>query len=259
MISNYGEDAGTVASSSVFSTLRRRQSIRRFSSKPIPDALLYEVLDLANRAPSGYNLQPWHFVVVLDHEIKRLLHHIAMDQVQVAEAPVVVAFVADPSAWGKPYRNILDEGIRAGVLTETQAKVKERLVASCFRHGPLGITGVLKRILLPFQRLKQPTPDTVTSKAEAETYVCSQTMFAVSSFIIAAESAGLSTCPIDQFDEPRLKNLLAIPKQMCVPAIVACGYMVEGDVTPYSVRAPLDEKTSLDIFKNTLSKKQRKA
>ena len=41
-----------------------RRSIRGFKPDPVPRALIEEVLDLATRAPSSLNTQPWHFYVV---------------------------------------------------------------------------------------------------------------------------------------------------------------------------------------------------
>ena len=44
--------------------IRGRRSIRGYKSDPVPMELLREVIDLANRAPSSMNTQPWHFHVL---------------------------------------------------------------------------------------------------------------------------------------------------------------------------------------------------
>ena len=49
-----------------------RRSIRRFSSQPVPDSALAELLEAATRAPSNGNRQPWRFVVATG-ELKRTL------------------------------------------------------------------------------------------------------------------------------------------------------------------------------------------
>ena len=49
----------------------RRRSIRQFSDRPIPDAVIDACLRAATSAPSGANQQPWHFVVVTDPATKR--------------------------------------------------------------------------------------------------------------------------------------------------------------------------------------------
>ena len=55
---------------SVTEAVFRRQSIRSFLKKPIPDRLLKSLLNKASRAPSGGNLQPW-FIYVLNGNTMR--------------------------------------------------------------------------------------------------------------------------------------------------------------------------------------------
>ncbi len=51
--------------------LHRRRTIRDFSARALPAGLIEHCLNAALSAPSGANMQPWHFVVVTDPEIKR--------------------------------------------------------------------------------------------------------------------------------------------------------------------------------------------
>ncbi len=50
--------------------MRRRRSVRHFSERPVPRAVLEACLEAAGTAPNGANMQPWHFVVVSDPEAK---------------------------------------------------------------------------------------------------------------------------------------------------------------------------------------------
>lgn len=50
--------------------LRRRRTVRDFSSRPVPREVIESCLRAAGSAPNGANLQPWHFVVVGDPELK---------------------------------------------------------------------------------------------------------------------------------------------------------------------------------------------
>lgn len=70
--------------------LRSRRSIRRFRLEPISDKLLWEILELANAAPSAGNLQARDFIVVRNGNIKERLATAAYDQRFVREAPVVI-------------------------------------------------------------------------------------------------------------------------------------------------------------------------
>jgi nitroreductase len=51
--------------------MQRRRTIREFSDRPVPRELIETCLRTAGTAPSGANLQPWHFVAVNDLAIKR--------------------------------------------------------------------------------------------------------------------------------------------------------------------------------------------
>ena len=51
-------------------TLRSTPAIRRFTSEPIEDETIAEILDVARFAPSGGNRQGWHVIVLKDPEIR---------------------------------------------------------------------------------------------------------------------------------------------------------------------------------------------
>ena len=52
--------------------IRQRRSIRGYLNKPVPKALIREVLELAMRAPTSYNTQPWNFYVVTGEVLERI-------------------------------------------------------------------------------------------------------------------------------------------------------------------------------------------
>ena len=51
--------------------IRRRRTVRDFSPRPVPRDIVEQALLAAGTAPSGANMQPWHFVVVSDPAVKR--------------------------------------------------------------------------------------------------------------------------------------------------------------------------------------------
>jgi nitroreductase len=51
--------------------MQRRRTTRHFSDRPVPRSVIESCLETAGTAPSGAHLQPWHFVVVSDSEVKR--------------------------------------------------------------------------------------------------------------------------------------------------------------------------------------------
>ncbi len=57
--------------------LATRRSVRSFAPDPVPIDLLEEAIRVAAGAPSGANLQPWHFVVVSDPATRRRIREAA--------------------------------------------------------------------------------------------------------------------------------------------------------------------------------------
>lgn len=51
--------------------MQRRRTVREFSAAAVPDSVIENCLKAAGTAPSGANLQPWHFAVVRNPEIKQ--------------------------------------------------------------------------------------------------------------------------------------------------------------------------------------------
>jgi iodotyrosine deiodinase len=51
--------------------MRRRRSVRDFSDRSVPADVIADCVRTAGTAPSGANLQPWHFVVVSAPDVKR--------------------------------------------------------------------------------------------------------------------------------------------------------------------------------------------
>lgn len=59
--------------------LRTTGSIREFTSEPVPDQVIFELLDIARFAPSGGNRQAWHVIVVKDNEKRRKIRDCYLD------------------------------------------------------------------------------------------------------------------------------------------------------------------------------------
>jgi nitroreductase len=55
----------------LFEALYSTRALRRFKPDPVPDEVLFQVIDAAIRAPAGGNQQLWHFLVVRDDALRR--------------------------------------------------------------------------------------------------------------------------------------------------------------------------------------------
>ena len=65
---------------SFYEQMRRRRTVRQFSDRPVDRKIIEQCVLAAATAPSGANLQPWHFVVVSDPSVKRQIRIAAEEE-----------------------------------------------------------------------------------------------------------------------------------------------------------------------------------
>ena len=82
----------------VFQCIRTRRTVRDFKPDPVPDDVLYRILQAARWAPSSSNSQPWNFVVVTEPATIARLAEVATQGPFLAQAPLVIAIVMLPDA-----------------------------------------------------------------------------------------------------------------------------------------------------------------
>jgi nitroreductase len=64
---------------SFFEVLYTTRALRRLKPDPVPDELLFQLIDAAIRAPSGQNAQDWRFIVVTDPALKMKMQASAIE------------------------------------------------------------------------------------------------------------------------------------------------------------------------------------
>ncbi len=69
--------------------------MRVFLQKSNSDETIKKLIEAARWAPSAGNIQPWMFLVIRKRKLKILLAEAALNQMFVAEAPVVIVLCTD--------------------------------------------------------------------------------------------------------------------------------------------------------------------
>lgn len=82
------------------SALRTTGAVRRFTTEPVPDAAVHQILDDARFAPSGGNRQPWRVAVVKDPTIRQRLAALMQ--------PVWDSYIARGQLGITPYNSVDD-------------------------------------------------------------------------------------------------------------------------------------------------------
>jgi nitroreductase len=168
-----------------------RRSVRSYLDVPVSDEEIRTILELTGRAPSAFNLQPWRFIVVRDQPTKDALRAAAHGQKQLGEAPVVIAMYADMD----DTMAHLDEVVHPDLPADRRASTLAML------RGTFG---------------------GMTPEARA-TWANAQANIALGYLLLIARSEGLDTSPMLGFDAGRVKQILNIPEQATITALVSLG------------------------------------
>lgn len=183
-------------------SIEQRRAARAFKSDPIPEAILGEILRLGVRSPSGYNLQPWRFVVVREQENKEKLKACAFNQRQVGEAPVVLICCGDRRVGNSEYiESVIQMGMETGGVNEQFADVMRQQIPALFEYHPC------------FENV--------------EAWTNRHTMLAVAHIMIVAKSYGVDSCPMEGFVTAQVKEAFQIPAEVDVCCILPMGYAEE--------------------------------
>jgi nitroreductase len=194
-----------------------RRATQHFKPDPVPAEYLEAILSFAAQAPSGYNLQPWRFIVVRDAENRHRLQKAAMNQSKVSEAPVVIIAFAVKGEWKSRMDVIFEEGARRGA-------------------GDAVIVEMQKEAATKFLDALPPA-----------VWLNRHTMIALTTMMLVAEAYGLDTAPMEGFDADAVKREFSLPLESEVIALLAIGFG-KGPDKLYGGRLALKEIVSTEHF-----------
>ena len=243
MTSFSAEDLSPTASPQALRALiESRRSVRRFLPDPVPDEVIRDCLELAVLAPNSCNLQPWSFQVIRDPALLARLHPVCMSQ-NAARAPLIIAVLARPDTWKQACSNIVEywpEPEVPGRIRSFYAKT----APFQYNQGPLGLFGLLKRQLVSLAALRKPLMRKPNSKADMRIWAVKSTALAAENLMLAFQSHGYASCPMEGFDEVRLRQVLDIPRQAIPIMLLAVGRQGEKAVYNPRLRFPLEQHVS---------------
>jgi len=182
--------------------IKQRRAARAFKPDPIPEAILQAILQMGLRSPSGFNLQPWRFIVVRTPENKQKLKACAFNQRQVGEAPVVLICCGDRRATEMAnIESVIELGKSVGAMPDAFAEYMRSSISSFVANPPC------------FESM--------------EAWTNRHTMLAVAHIMIVAKSFGVDSCPMEGFVTSQVKEVFQIPEEVDVCCLLPLGYADE--------------------------------
>ena len=146
------EDSGTAA---VDRAITSRRSVRHFRDVSVPRAVLTEILDVAARAPSGNNVQPWSVHVLMGGARRRISDAILAEFTDPGRARGHEAeYQFYPSEWIAPYKDRrkkvgLDMYSLLGIAKGNVVRMQEQLGKNYdFFGAPVGLIFTIDRSMV---------------------------------------------------------------------------------------------------------------
>ncbi|AVO54241.1 nitroreductase family protein [Ectopseudomonas mendocina] len=236
------ETPNTASPPALRALIESRRAVRRFTSEPVPDEVIRDCLELAVLAPNSCNLQPWSFQVVRDPALLARLHPVCMSQ-NAARAPVIIAVLARPDTWRQACQNIIEYWPEAEVPARIR-RFYSKTAPFQYNQGPLGLFGLFKRQLVRLVGLRKALMRTPNSRADMRLWAVKSTALAAQNLMLAFQSHGYATCPMEGFDEVRLRRVLDIPRQAMPIMLLAVGRQGEKGVYNPRLRFPLEQQVT---------------
>lgn len=188
-------------------TIKKRRSIRSYQKKPIPRKIIMELLELANLAPTAYNLQNRFFIVVQDRKTIKEIYEASFRQNHVLEASAVIVCSFVKRAYKvKEFLRKKKWGTDLYGAIEENYKGNEKFIRNWRRW----------KSLWPIQ----------------------DNDAAITTLLLAATNKGVAACWIGLFDSEKIKEILKISKNCEVTSLVTLGY--QKNPPPPQIRKPIE-------------------
>ncbi|MGV0998831.1 MAG: nitroreductase family protein [Fluviibacter sp.] len=170
--------------------IRQRRAVKHFDPNHRLTADEINLLvDVAAQAPSSFNIQHWRIVNVTDTELRTQLREAAFDQAQVTDASLLFVVCTDIKAWEK------DPG-------------------RYWVHAPKEAQDILVPWINPFYSGKDQLQ---RDEAMRSVGIILQTL------MLVAKTMGYDSCPMIGFDIEKVGQLVNLPKDYAVGAMLAIG------------------------------------
>ena len=177
--------------------IRDRRATPSFDGTPIPPEDLRRIIDAGLAAPSGYNMQPWRFVVVQSPEGKRRLRGASYNQAKVEEASAVIVACGDADGWRRDLDLMLQQGREGGMPEGYAAQART------------SVTNYL----------------TSFSSDEMHGWLNKMVMIAFTQMMLMAEVMGYDTAPMEGFEQAKVHEVLRLPMSFWVVALLGIGHL----------------------------------
>jgi nitroreductase len=202
-----------------FEAVQKRRSIRKYTTRSVPREVMERALDAALLAPNSSNLQTWGFYWVRSAEKKESLIQACLSQGAARTAQELVVVTAESSRWKRNRRELV-RLLREAKAPAFMFPYYEKLIP--FVYGFQWLSP-LKWFLFNAVGLFRPMSRRPWSYRDLSEVSIKSAALASENFMLAITAQGFDTCPMEGFDEFRVKRILGLGLGGRVVMVISVG------------------------------------
>ncbi len=208
--------------------VNQRRSIRVYEQNvPFDEEAVKRSLERAVLSANSSNLQLWEFYRVKNPRKKEALAKLCLNQSAARTSRELIAVVIRPDLYKKRSQAVF-KAIRPSFSTPLTPKDKRavtyynRLIPIVYSYEPTGIWNSIKRVVGFVQGLRKPFPRLLTY-TDCRIVCHKSAALAAQTFMLGMKSEGYDTCPMEGFDQVRVRKFLDLPRRAEVSMMIAVG------------------------------------
>lgn len=223
-----------------------RRSNRKFDpAVQVPIEIVKSSLESAILSPNSSNMQLWEFYwIKSEAELKRFVP-LCLGQSAAATAQQMVVFVTRKDLWSKRAQWNLSQ-IKDQMTGEPSSIEKNglqyygKVMPLLYRNDIFGFMTFLRKTICFFMGIKKPFMR-FGGKADQRVMVHKSCALAAQTFMLSIAAAGYHSCPMEGFDQKRVKKALGLPRGAEVNMIISIGLGTEAGIWGPRFRVPFEE------------------
>jgi nitroreductase len=223
-----------------------RRSNRVFDANtPVPEEVMQKSLERAVLSPNSSNMQLWEFYWIKSDEELKTFIPLCLNQQAARTAKQMVVFVTRKDKW-RQRANWNLEKIKSTIVGEPNKLQKKgtdyygKVMPLLYMNDGFGIMSTIRRSISFFAGLRKPFFRT-GGVANQRIMVHKSCALAAQTFMLSIAAEGFHSCPMEGFDEKRVKRALKLPRGAEVNMIISVGKGTEEGIWGPRFRVPNDE------------------
>lgn len=207
----------------IIDAMKWRYAVQKFdSSKKLSDEQVTSLMDIVRLAPSSFGIEPWHFIVVTNPEIRAKLQDAAYGQAKVKDASHLVIIAQKTSV-----HTAIDEHVEAMVAA----------------------TGAPKEAFEEYLNMVGGAAG-ARNPEDLSNWLAKQTYVALGVLVETAALLGIDAGPMEGFDPATVDEILGLePKGLHAVTMAAIGYRDESDEAAKRPKARMTLEASVSYIK----------